>query len=344
MSNMHNLQSTRRRDFLKAMTACAAASVEAPFCSAVAAGSNPDQKVLILGGIPARYHAQCGISSEAEFGVIKDKMGVTFERVADDTVVEAYRALPADKREEARAIADDLVRAATPVEGLKQLDDSAVQRSARFYVTIRSLVEREGASAVTVNCGRYIRDPKMPTPCMTLGLLQEDGIPAACQVDIDAVLTMIQYKRLVNMPSFMGNTFERGGNLGVQHCVTCRKMCGYDKKLSDYSISDYHGRKDTPTIHAALPEGETVTVARFTCGLEKLILATGTLEDCMDANLNAKHPHRCRNAFMVKTDALASIMKIVGRRFQYHMVVAYGDHTETLSAFCKEKGIGILGS
>ena len=341
MSTLHTLRSTRRRDFLKAVTACAvAASIEGRLCSALAAG--PNEKALILGGIPGRYHTACDISSEAEFDVIKEKMGVTFTLVALDTIFEAYRELPADKRKEARAIADDLIKGATQVKGLKQLDDSAVEKSARFYVAVRSLIEKEGASSATITCGPYIRDPEMPTPCMTLGLLQENGIPAACQVDIDALLTMVLFKRLGNMPSFMGNTFARDERLVVQHCVTCRKMRGFDKNLYDYSISDYHGRKDTPTIHAFLPEGETVTVARLTRGLEDLILTTGTLADCMDANISPEHPARCRNAFIIKTDGLADIMRIVGRRSQYHMVVAYGDHTESLSEFCREKGIGVL--
>jgi hypothetical protein len=49
-------------------------------------------------------------------------------------------------------------------------------------------------------------------------------------------------------------------------------MCGFEKKLYDYSISDFHGVKDAPTIHAFLPEGRTVTVARLTRGLENMIL------------------------------------------------------------------------
>ena len=340
MSTPRTLRSIRRRDFLKAMTACAAtASVGGRLCSAFAAGAN--DKALILGGIPAKYHKKCDISSEAEFGAIKEKTGVTFELVTHDTIFEAYRKLPADKQKEARAIAGELIKGATQVKGLKQLDDSAVEKSARFYVAVRSLIEKAGASSAIISCSPYIRGAEMPTSCMALGLLQEDGIPAACQVDIDALLTMILFRRLVKMPSFMGNTFALDGKLGVQHCVTCRKMCGLDKKLYGYSISDYHGRKATPTIHAFLPEGKTVTVARLTRGLESLVLTTGTLVDCMDANISPDHPHRCRNAFIIKTDGLAKVMGTVAGRFQYHMIVAYGDHTEALSEFCKERGIGV---
>jgi len=301
-----------------------------------------NEKAVILGGIAAKYHKKCDISSRAEFDAIEQKMGVTFKLVGHDRIFEAYRELPEDKREEARAIAEDLIEGATRVTGLKQLPDSAVEQSARFYVAVSSLIEEEGASAATITCGPYIQNPEMPTPCMTLGLLQESGIPAACQVDIDALLTMILFQRLGNMPSFMGNTFACDGNLGVQHCVTCRRMCGLEKKRYDYSISDFHGRKNTPTIHASLPVGQTVTVARLTRGLENLIVTTGTLADCMDANTNPDHPHRCRNAFIIKTDGLAEVVKIVNGRFQYHMVVAYGDHTEVLIEFCAEKGIAVV--
>jgi hypothetical protein len=64
----------------------------------------------------------------------------------------------------------------------------------------------------------------------------------------------------------------------------------------------------------------------------------------MDAHTRPGQRRQCRNAFIIKTDGLAQIMKAVAGKSQYHMVVAYGDHTEAFSEFCREQGIGILRS
>jgi hypothetical protein len=59
-----------------------------------------------------------------------------------------------------------------------------------------------------------------------LTLLADHGVPAGCQGDIDAVLTMALYHRAAGVVSFMGCGFRHGNQLVVVHCVLPRKMKG----------------------------------------------------------------------------------------------------------------------
>ena len=153
-----------------------------------------------------------------------------------------------------------------------QLDiETDVEQAARLYLAMRHFIRAHNAEAVTVNCGPYIRGEDLPTPCVALTLLNDEGIPAACQGDIDALLTMILFKRVSGQPSYMGGPIKDSGQLGVCHCVMSRRMCGGQAAEQPYYLSDYHGRKTGPTIHTDPPVGQEVTVARLTQNLESLL-------------------------------------------------------------------------
>jgi L-fucose isomerase-like protein len=152
---------------------------------------------------------------------------------------------------------------------------------------------------------------------VALTILNDEGIPAACQGDIDALLTMILFQRASGQPSYMGGPIEDSGQLGVCHCVMSRRMCGGQATEQPYYLSDYHGRKAGPTIHTDLPVGREVTVARLTQNLSSLLLLRGTVVASHDSN------HRCRNTVAVQVADRSAVLKAV-KGVQTHLVLACG--------------------
>ena len=160
-------------------------------------------------------------------------------------------------------------------------------------------------------------------------------MPAACQGDVDALLTMILFRRAGAPSSFMGNPGEREGRLAVSHCVLSRRMLGPDGTVRSYSLVPYHGDSTNPTILTDLPEDQPVTVARLTRNLEGLILASGTLAGHLD------EPGVCTNGLLIDVPNLEEILDTV-LGGQYHLVVACGDYTEELTAEANQIGATIL--
>jgi L-fucose isomerase-like protein len=199
---------------------------------------------------------------------------------------------------------------------------------------MKSFVEQRRAAAVSAICGPFIRDADKPVPCVALTLFQDRGIPAACQGDIDALLTMILFKRVSGQPGFMGGPIEDGGYLAVSHCVMSRQMRGTNAVQQPYYFGDYHGRKTSPTIHTDLPTGEVVTVARLTQNLESLILTAGVVVDSRDV------PGRCRNSLVIQVSDLPQLLSMV-KGVQYHLVVAAGDYTGQLADLAERLGIEV---
>jgi hypothetical protein len=81
--------------------------------------------------------------------------------------------------------------------------------------------------------------------------------------------------------------------------------------------------------------GQAVTVARLTKDLESLLLMRGAVVASHDTN------HRCRNTVAIQVADRSAVLKAV-KGIQTHLVLACGDHTETLAALAADMGIKVV--
>jgi L-fucose isomerase-like protein len=293
------------------------------------------ETLLLFGGKLSAYLDEWEITSD--LALVEHKLDVRIEDVPTETLVERLDALDGPGRAEAAQLARDLVDGALPTRKGRMppappLDE--IEKAARLYVAMRRIVDERDAHAVTIACGPWIGEAHLPTPCLALMRLQEEGIPATCQGDIDALLTMVLLKRVSGLPSFMGGAIKARGHLGISHCVLCRTMLGPGADLQPYAISNYHGRKESPTIWTEVPAGGPVTIVRLTRNLERLLLATGTVFASQTDNW------RCRNTLVIDVPDRDRFFKAV-RGIQNHYVVALGDHAAALTALAGRRGIEV---
>ena len=291
------------------------------------------EKALLFGGAPHEYLREWEIT--ADFDLVEEKLGVRLEEVSLDELLGRYTKLGQADSQVARRLAECLVSGASqpPDQGAPSL--VRFEEATRLYLAMRALTDERRADAVTVTCRPFTRGPELPVPCVAVMLLQEAGIPAACQGDIDALLTMILFKRVTGRASFMGGGIEANGHLGVSHCVMSRQMAGPDVPRQPYCLADYHGRKASPTVFTGLPEGQAVTVARLTRNLEHLILTSGTVVDCRTLQ------GYCRNTLIIDVGDRSRVLGAL-KGVQQHLVVALGDHTRELAALAEQSGIEVL--
>ena len=208
--------------------------------------------------------------------------------------------------------------------------DTDVQKSARFYLAIKDLLEEHGAGALAVNCIPFVEEIQ-GTPCMALAKLNDEGIPSACEGDLTALMTMIFLERLANRPTFMGNIIYANPTedvIELNHCVLPFRMEGYDEPQKPYVLRDYHGRGFGVTASFDPEIGHDVTVARFDPSLRELVFTQGQLlgygEDF------------CRHSLRVKIPGVTGFMRQV--RGNHHILV-YGHYRERIVDLCAEFGI-----
>jgi L-fucose isomerase-like protein len=301
------------------------------------------ERALILGDLPVDYLTDWEITQDLTLA--EAKLGIELKQVAFARFRTLYEELGPEVRAEASAIAERLWRKAEPepdrrVECAPGLQD--VEIAARQALALQTLVESEGAVGITLNCGPFVQHEDMRLPCASLGLLQDRGIVAACQIDVDVLLAMMLCKRVTDRPTFMGGPFDHGDRLVLNHCAIPQRMLGTDAPSELYTLGVHHGQGRSPTVRTSLPVGTTVTMARLTRDLERLVLATGTVV-ASTAEMEATDTCRdapCCNSLVVEGAALDSLRPWV-RGFQYHLAVAAGDFYADLSRLAEALGIPV---
>jgi L-fucose isomerase-like protein len=293
--------------------------------------SNNGEKVLLFGGLPQAYLDTWDITSDLD--LIKERLGVTFDTVPHAVLEDRYiNANPAERALTARLIADLLAdvdtRVTSPMPPL-----SGIEKAVRLYVVMETMREAHAGDALSIVCKPWIEEPGAPVPCTALMLFQENGTPAACQGDLDALLTMMLYRRIGVHPTFMGGARAQNHHVNISHCALARTIAG--DRPQPYEIRDYHGRKASPTIWTNLPAGETVTIARLTKDLRSLLLTTGTVRAEQETTAS------CTNALVIDVNDHNRIVNAV-KGVQNHYVIAWGDHSFELATEARSHGIPIV--
>ena len=73
-----------------------------------------------------------------------------------------------------------------------------------FYSALKRIIERYNLSGFTLRCFDLL-GPYKNTSCLAFGILNEEGITAACEGDVPSLLTMHMVRALSDMPSFQSN-------------------------------------------------------------------------------------------------------------------------------------------
>jgi L-fucose isomerase-like protein len=275
--------------------------------------------------IGSRINSPYVVTSSPDPKVASRALGVQIHSCESATYLRYYRATEADQ-------VSALVKEWTAeAERIVEPTDWDLIKSARFYLAIKRLLEEYGAVAVAISCLPFVEEMQ-GTPCLALMRLNDEGIPAACEGDLTALMTMVFMERLANRPGFMGNIIYANPDeniIEINHCVLPLRMRGYDEPQKPYLLRDYHGR-GMGACAAYEPEvGITVTVARFDSQFREMVFLKGQLvgygEDYCRTNMRVKIP-----------DPSAFIRQARGN----HHILVYGDHTAKIKALCEEFGIG----
>lgn len=108
------------------------------------------------------------------------------------------------------------------------------------------------------------------TPCISLALLNQMGMPAACEGDMRALYSMYVLSKLAGGPAWMSNVnYAEGDLLVLTHDGAPPAMA------EEYSIVRRSITNAPAAIRARFPTGITVTLLRVSADLKKALLLKG---------------------------------------------------------------------
>jgi hypothetical protein len=229
---------------------------------------------------------------------------------------------------EAQALAHEWAERAQEVVEPSQSD---MLDAARTYFAARSILARENGDAITMDCLGPARQRQIPTPCMAWMKLNDEGIVAACEADINAALTLLLVRYLYGQAGFQQDPVPetvRNALVG-SHCTSPTKLWGPNGPSVPYRVRSHHaGICVAPQV--LWPEGERATIADF-LSPQKLIIYSGTVI----GNVDTPPAGGCRTAVTVKIDGVPESPDIQG----FHQIFFLGDHARQLLAYCQMYGI-----
>lgn len=99
--------------------------------------------------------------------------------------------------------------------------------SLKIYLAINQICQENNCTCATVRCFSIIEKLKA-TGCLALALLNDEGIDAACEGDLQSLLSMILVRRVTGMSSFMANPSAMSKDnhtTTFAHCTVPTTMC-----------------------------------------------------------------------------------------------------------------------
>ncbi len=227
--------------------------------------------------------------------------------VPPSRVLEEYRAT---SPEEARRLAAERL-------GLTQPDEGLVN-ALRVYIAFKKLVEEVGANAITLDCFGFLVEQKV-TPCVALALLNDDGIPAACEEDYHSLAAMIIAKELSGKPGWMANPSAVDGySLVLAHCTIAFTL------TRKWFLTSHFESGYPYAVAGELPT-DTFTMFRLGYGYDAVWYDKGK---AVASGMISKDRCRTQVHIVLKKGVQRFLEEALGN----HHVLVQGDYTKELEA------------
>ncbi len=255
------------------------------------------------------------IASNVDYLLSKRRWGVEYVDIPLEHIYEHYEQTTDDEVGEACAsLAGKALacREATPEDMIKAM---------RLYRAIKKVVEEENLSAITLSCFRLIEQTGT-TGCLALALLNDEGIIAGCEGDLQSIFTMLAVKVLTGKPSFMANPSlinARTNEIVLAHCTVGIAQ------TEKFIIRNHFETESGIGIQGIMPTGDVTIVKCGSESLDEYYLATGTLTE------NTNYINMCRTQVRIKLNTPADYF--LKSPLGNHHIMLHGNYEKVLDEF-----------
>ena len=262
-------------------------------------------------GVPSNWL----IASNVDYLLAKRRWGIDYIEVPIEHLCDYYRQISDDE------IGEICARLALHALACHDASPEDMLKAMRVYKALQRIVLEEQFNALTLNCFKLLELIGC-TGCLALSKLNDDGIVAGCEGDLQSVFTMLAIKILSGQETFMGNPSminTRSNEIILSHCTIGLKQTEQFMLCSHFESGKSIG------IRGILPVGD-VTIAK--CGgecLDQYYLATGTLTE------NTDYRNMCRTQIRVHLNSPVSYF--LRNPLGNHHVLLQGNYETLLNDF-----------
>ena len=236
--------------------------------------------------------------------------------------------------------------------------DDSILKASRMYVLLRSIIDKENLSAISIDCLSFSFDanPILPLPCLGYTRLRDEGIAAPCEADVCMLLSSMFLQEISRKPSFFHNVSEVNIDKSytvLRHCVAPTRLLGADEKPLTFNLRDYHGFGRDVVPEVEFPVGQEITMGGFSKDLKSFLLWPGRIQPGImdtatpsfanvpeDAPATMKNMRRfCSNRAEVK---IRNAERFLGSIAGIHQVMVAGSYTEAIYDAANRMNVNVI--
>ena len=261
------------------------------------------------------------IDSHVDYNTL-DRYDMDIVHISLERLAEAIK--HADENEALQLARECAQRAKQIVEP----SDADMLLSAKTYLAIRKICKEEGITAMTIRCFDIIKSCGT-TSCLALALLNDDGIVAGCEGDLQSLVTMILAQRLCGEKAFMANPSILTDKTSLlAHCTLPLSMC------DEISIRSHFESMSGVAIQGLMPLTDYTIVKWGGKNLDKFHVAEAKAIEY------AYSSHFCRTQIMLDVNLKPYLLNhTIGN----HQIIIKGHHADKIRQFMTENGVEEIG-
>lgn len=255
------------------------------------------------------------IASDYNAETIHSKIGAT---VVDIPINELFAALQGITDEQCHNDIDNNAWL-TPHTTMKQQWHATLVDATRIYLALKALIQQHRLTALTLRCFDLL-DTIHNTGCWALARLNAEGIIAACEGDVPAMLSMMMAQTLTKQTGFMANPstidYEKT-QITFAHCTVPLNM------VNAFSFDTHFESGIGIGIRGQMTEGD-ITLLKVNGDLSQHYIAEGQL------TANTCSPQRCRTQTVIQLKNQQQLQQLIDHPIGNHHIILNGHHQALL--------------
>ena len=275
---------------------------------------------------------------------VKEQLGVEMVAIADGRYDEVMANVDDHAaRAEAKQWLDE-------AEGIVEPNEEDVLKAARASLTLDRLIAENRIDGLCVGtCMRWL---SRGFPCLGFSRLNDRGIPAACDGDMDCLLTMLIFQHALNRAGFLGNAggVDTAKNaFHLSHCSAPLRMDGPAGPKAPYLLRRHAEVRGGAVTEVHYRIGQKVTFTKLV-HLDTLLVFTGKIIEV--PKVPKGEERGCRTELVAEVEDAASLLEnwgggVLGASAKdyyasLHRVCYYGDHTQSIRHLAHLMGLKVV--
>ena len=202
-------------------------------------------------------------------------------------------------------------------------DSKEIDKALKLHKVLNKIKEEYNLNGLTIRCFDLLEKLKT-TSCLSLALLNKEGIVATCEGDVPTMISMHILNRVTNQIGFQANPSRidiENKKMILAHCTLPLNM------VNRYNLDTHFESGIGVAIKGYLKE-EKVTIFKLSKNLKDYYVTTGTIIK------NLEESNLCRTQIEVSIDD--NIEYFLNRPYGNHHVVIYGDYKNEIIKYMSE--------